>query len=197
MNRRECIAIASSGIAFISGCIEGRQSNSGTSNNQAIPSIELNPDSVPEEQPFTIDTSILHHFTPDQPAKIQIRLTNESSKKQQFTFGAAIPFGELVAKHRDSDSKLLLIPDDDQYISGDTRDFIPSSAEGTCWEIQQAYAAHDIKRTKEFDPEESQSETYTVLSGSNDPCLKSGRYRAEEENLATEIKWGFDIILEN
>lgn len=196
MNRRTYLVIASSGVASLSGCFGNRLSNSEAQTDHATPSVELRPDPIPDGQPFTIDVSVVHQFTTERPAKICIQLTNKSSEKRRFRFGAAIPFGELVAKHRDSNSKLLLIPDDDRYVSGDTEDFIPSSAEGTCWKIQQAYGALDIERTKEFEPDESQSETYTLLSGSDGPCLKAGQYQAEEENFATGVTWGFDIILE-
>lgn len=194
MDRRQYLALVGSGTLH-AGCLGTVGSKPATRTRQSVPKVELHPDPTPEDQPFSIESSLVQQFTRARPAKIRIQLTNESAEKQVFRFGPAIPFGELVATHEDSDSKLLLIPNDDRYLSGDTADFVPRSADGICWEIQQAYAAHDIEQVEEFDPDKSTSETYTVLSGSNDPCLESGRYRAEAENLATGVTWGFNLVV--
>jgi hypothetical protein len=177
----------------LTGCLGNNQSSSKTQTAQSFPSIEIESKPIPESQPFSVDTSVIQQYTTSHPAKIRIRLTNTSSNTHLFRFGAAIPFGELVAEHN-RESKLYLIPNEDRYIGGESDKIIPQTPIDGCWKITQTFGIHDIRQGKEFSPDESSSEEYTLLSDLDEPCLQDGAYKARKENYVNGTSWGFEIL---
>lgn len=195
MKRRYYLASIGTELSLLTGCLGKSQSESEESRKGGFPTVKVNPDPVPENQPFNVEVSTVRQYSKKDPARIRSTLTNTSQESQLFYFGAVIPFGELGAEHEDKPAELFLIPDKDRYIGGSADEFIPSVAKEGCWQAQQKLVIHLIRRRKRLEPGESCAANYTLLSKSPDLCLEEGTYRAENDNYVNDITWGFDISL--
>lgn len=166
------------------GCLN----NGPMDSDMTLPGIYLETEVQDSDSGFTFDGDVIEEFDDDSPARIRLRVTNDSDEEREFGFYATPPFSSYGGEQRNGDAEVHLVPDDrDQLMSvdetGEPDEWIPSRPQDGCW---QAMTDHrpvppDVDRRFEpLDAGEAVEHEYTVLSSpKNEDCFPAGEYVVE------------------
>lgn len=206
MNRRQYLIVVGVG-ATTSGCLGSNPSSGGDD----FPGIRTETEAPDSDNGFTFNGDVIEGFDVDSPARVRLRVTNDSDEEREFGFYATPPFSSYGGEQRNGDAELHLVPDDrDQLMSvdetGEPDEWIPSRPQDGCW---QAMTEHrpvppDIdRRFESLDAGEAVEHEYTVLSSpKNEDCLPAGEYVFEDSvaiggHEGTEYELRLRITLED
>lgn len=166
-----------------------------------FPQITVAGDSVEAGLDVRMLVEVLEEFGPRSPARIEIRLRNESPEARRFYFGCVAPFNAM-ANERPATRILCLIPREDR---GDLySELIPSAPDGDCWRLRDEFLVPLSETVVTLPPGGEVSNTYAVLNLPNTTdCLPHGTYRFESDwgvydpgvDAERRYSWGFRLEL--
>lgn len=193
MQRRTALqAIGTAMVGAIAGCASQRQSSGEQPSSTG--SQRLNTDDSSEtadslSRPITsddiaFDVTVLQQFTNDSPAQLEVRFTNDSDTRLTLFGGPILPFTGLEGVQQDRDVALLLMPEDNSWITptdgnGEVRDvpLVPPSRTDSCWTVEyEGMLRKQTMLVDELRTGESISHTYSLLDWGNESCLPTGSY---------------------
>jgi hypothetical protein len=190
-------------LASVGGCLD----NGPLDSEMTSPEIYLETEVQESDGGFTFDGNVIEGFDDDSPARIRLRVTNDSEEEREFGFYATPPFSSYGGDQRDDDAELHLIPDDrDQLMSvdetGEPDEWVPSRPQDGCWQAMTEHRPVPPDTDRQFEPlgtEESVEHEYTVLSSPrNEDCLPAGEY-VFEDSLAVgdhEDETEYELLLQ-
>lgn len=189
MERRKFMGVIAAGSVSltlsITGCTYMNQSDENQVETSSKGGLLVRYQKLPRESPAQIEVTVLNDFGTDKPARVRIKLTNDSDQKIRFDFGPTPPFSEYEAEMVDGDSKLKLIPDTREHISPPSRNqtlsfVIPDEPINGCWKLRSEFRQEVPLKMIYLSPGESVSETYSIYADpDNRDCIPPGKYRAE------------------
>ena len=138
---------------------------------------------------FSFEATVLDQFSERHPARLRIGFTNTGDAQFTLAGGPTLPFSSITGTKRDDDARLLLIPEEADWITptdetGAPLDvpLIPSSSRDGCWIPE--YEGTMRKQTMSVSrlaPGDAVSQTYTVLGDPDGACLPAASYCFSED----------------
>ncbi|SEK31649.1 hypothetical protein SAMN04488691_101176 [Haloferax larsenii] len=213
MRRRTALqTIGATVLGTVAGCtqFDAQQSNS-PSPEAGSPTTDSASGSSPSEpiptDDFEFTATVLQQATAEHPARFRLTFTNTSESELSLSGGPTLPFSAIRGEQQDGDARLLLIPDERDWITptgegGNVLDvpLIPRSQTDGCWTAE--YDGTLRKQTSlhtQVSPGETVSHEYTLLNWATDSCLPAGTWTFTDEQVvswedqAAEFEASFEI----
>ncbi|WP_396610618.1 hypothetical protein ACH9L7_10270 [Haloferax sp. S1W] len=199
MRRRTALqTIGATLLGTVAGCtqFDAQQSHS-PSPESGSPTTDSSSESAPPESVTTDDfeftATVLQQATATHPARLRLKFTNTSESELSLSGGEVLPFSAIRGEQQDGDARLLLIPDEKDWITPTDGDgtvldvpLIPNSRTNGCWTA--AYEGTLRKQTALrtlVAPGESISHEYTLLNWTADSCLPAGAWKFTDEQMVS------------
>lgn len=123
--------------------------------------------------------------TAEHPPRLTVAVTNRSDEPWTYPVwppdaGRRVPFDDFTAEREGGAGRMHLIPDFDRYMGpqGGDGSLIPADRIDGCWQAgyDHVITADIAPQQATLAPDESFTETYTVVDGSDGTCRPAGTY---------------------
>lgn len=212
MRRRTALqTIGATLLGTVAGCtqFDAQQSNSPSPEARSPTTDAPSGSPLPKvtTDAFEFTATVLQQATAEHPARFRLAFTNTSESELSLSGGPILPFSSIRGEQQDGDERLLLIPDERDWITptdgdGNVLDvpLIPQSRTNGCWTA--TYDGTLRKQTSlhtQVSPGETVSHEYTLLNWATDSCLPAGTWTFTDEQVvswedqAAEFEASFEI----
>jgi hypothetical protein len=199
MNRRVFLKSTITGtFGALAGC-------SGESEKPDLPlSVKITEvDELDERLQVGIDVEVLNNeVTSDDPALIQITITNQADTEQTIYSGSVPVFTDLVSTEMNGNRIILR-----RYTTNTTGTYNTDKVADDCWQWDNdRVGTSTIAWSEDLAPEATVSEEFIIFGHPDNatPCLPPGEYRFEndgyrlnEDDSEAGFTWGFSVLIEN
>ncbi|WP_266077887.1 hypothetical protein [Haladaptatus caseinilyticus] len=149
--------------------------------HRSVLRFSLEPDSIPNGLPATLDTSLDGEITETRPATIRVAFECTADDARTFRFGYPCPFADTVGVEENG-SRLVL-----QYEAS------TADRDRGCWQTG-TLDERGVTERRTFDPGSRAVVEWSVLNyAENESCFPTGRYRFEDAYGVDgrTYEWGF------